>query len=232
MSAMQRKPVFFAAAALCSFGLGAAASLALGGALQKGAAAGPGAVWGAALFLFALWGLLWALASYLARSWAALRALAGAASFLACLALYGLLYFGFLLAVPPLLLTLDGQAAGLSLTHWLGLGVQALFFPLPWVAALAWAAPQGMVRGLGVLLIHFYGWMAGLAVLEALAAPLCARVPGLPGLLLQGFLSGAVYLAGALLAAARLRRGLSPLPPAPLAAAAESAASSQEPSLV
>ena len=208
MSAMQRKPVFFAAAALCSFGLGAAASLALGGALQKGAAAGPGAVWGAALFLFALWGLLWALASYLARSWAALRALAGAASFLACLALYGLLYFGFLLAV------------------------QALFFPLPWVAALAWAAPQGMVRGLGVLLIHFYGWMAGLAVLEALAAPLCARVPGLPGLLLQGFVSGAVYLAGALLAAARLRRGLSPLPPAPLAAAAESAASSQEPSLV
>ena len=176
MSAMQRKPVFFAAAALCSFGLGAAASLALGGALQKGAS-GPGTVWGAALFLFALWGLLWALASYLARSWAALRALAGAASFLACLVLYGLLYFGFLLAVPPLLLTLDGQAAGLSLTHWLGLGVQALFFPLPWVAALAWAAPQGMVRGLGVLLIHFYGWMAGLAVLEALAAPLCARVP-------------------------------------------------------
>ena len=231
MYAMQLKRVVFAYSYLCSCMIGESASKSLVGALQKGAS-GPGTVWGAALFLFALWGLLWALASYLARSWAALRALAGAASFLACLVLYGLLYFGFLLAGPPLRLTRDGPAAGLSLTHWLGLGVQALFFPLPWVAALAWAAPQGMVRGLGVLLIHFYGWMAGLAVLEALAAPLCARVPGLPGLLLQGFVSGAVYLAGALLAAARLRRRLSPLPPAPLAAAAESAASSQEPSLV
>ncbi|WP_418668269.1 hypothetical protein [Allofournierella sp.] len=233
MSLLKKRSGFLSVTALCSAAMGAAASFLSAGLGQAGNAI-PTALFGgaAALFALELALVLAALGLFLGRAGALPWALAGVAAFFACAALYGLLYLGCMLAVPQLLLNLDGAAAGRSLTSWLGLGLEAVFFPLPWTLALACAAPQGPARGLKTLLLHFYGWVACLAAAQALAAPPLARLPQLPGLALQALVSGAVYFAGVALAAGRLRRAFLNPPSGPLAGSAGAEASCEEPALV